>query len=469
MTKNIIGMIFLFLLLAVYLLTYIAVASGLNVAVFIVIAISSLLLIVGMFNQSSVPALYWYPLYLSAFQNVLLGFFINDFSESILKVVLVLNYLEYALLYIIIFNVAMLRRTFGYPVLYLVFILVYCVLIFGVMGGSQEAAFSSFRNISAMYLFFIVGWYMAQYNNLKTIQSLKAGLILIFSLICIFGFIERFLYLDTWHDLNLAELWLKKGLNIQVNGLPGNFYASEKIDGEYVRRMVSSYADPINLGSSLFLFYLLAWYFRLKIIQFLSLVMMILAVSKGALMGVLVFSVFYMRQKFGRNMYVLMGGVALSAGGSFLIWAYKNDANSVFAHISGFTSALTTLFTKPLGYGLGNVGVLAGLFGVQANEDITETGLGLIIGQLGVVGLIVFIHFFAMISKSAFGKNTDCQFRDNLLLRSAMFGILLNIIFNEVALSPNSCAGYFLLMGMLVYQERNRQLIEAPLLMERNK
>lgn len=466
MAKDIIGAVTLFLLLAIYLLIYMAVVAGSNTAIVTVIIFLSACLVSCLFSQSFVPALYWFPLYLSAFQNVLLGFFINDFSESILKIVLVLNYLGFVFLYVIIFNVAMLRRDFGYPMIYLVFIAVYSVLIFGIMGGSPEAAFSSFRNLSAMYLFFIVGWCMAKYNNIKTIQSLKAGLILIFSLVFIFGFIERFIYIDTWHDLNLSELWLKKGLNIQVNGMPGNFYASEKINGEYVRRMVSSYADPINLGSNLFLFYLLAWYFGSKVIQFLSLVMMVLAFSKGALMGMLVFLVFYMRQKFGRNMYVLMGGAAVTVGALFLIWAFKNDANSVFAHISGFTSALKTLFTKPLGYGLGNVGVLAGLFGIQANEDITETGLGLIIGQLGIVGLIIFIHFFVMISKSAFGKSTNLQSRENLLLRAAMFGILLNIIFNEVALSPNSCAGYFLLMGMLVYQEKNKQLKDCLLAVE---
>ena len=256
-----------------------------------------------------------------------------------------------------------------------------------------------------------------------------------------------------WRELNITDLWTKKGIRVQPSGLPTNFYSSEIINGERIRRMVSTFADPVNLGSFLFAVFSLAWHRKKKIISALMVVGMFLTVSKGAWLGLLIFmciyAYFYLpRPVFG---FVLVG--AGLAGVGFLVYAFRTSANSVFLHISGLFAAFKGLISYPLGAGIGSNGVLARQFsGYSVNAAVTETGLGMIISQLGIVGLTIYIAFFWYLIKYCLMIKDK---RDRVFVLSLVLSVVVNIFFNEVALSPNSCATYFIVVGYIMSINRN--------------
>lgn len=273
-------------------------------------------------------------------------------------------------------------------------------------------------------------------------------------IVIVVGLYEIFVNKNMWVNLNITELWTKKGLNLQPGGLPTNFYSSETINGERIRRMTSTFADPVNLGTFLFSIFCLNWFHGNKKGFILTLFAIILTVSKGALVGLLIFACIYAfvyhRKKF---IYIALSMFAL--GVSFLVYAYITSANSVFLHISGLLSAFSILGTKPFGYGLGSVGVLSQQFSdVTANYSITETGLGMIIGQLGIIGLSIYLLYFIYIIFKCFKLNDK---KEKVLCCTFILSILVNILFNEVALSPNSCAIYFIIVGYYLGMENNRK------------
>jgi len=148
--------------------------------------------------------------------------------------------------------------------------------------------------------------------------------------------------------------------------------------------------------------------------------------------------------------FVLVGVVTVAAGLYFYAFTQSSSTGSTTAHINGLIAAFVELPRHPLGRGFGGTGVLAGLFADEAAEGgsaIVESGLGSVIGQLGIPGLIGYIVFFAMIIRSV---HRIQDVRVYVLGMSLALAFILNAAFNEVALSPNSCAIYFIVLGLIV-------------------
>ena len=398
------------------------------------------------------PSIFWLPIYISATQNLGLAIFIDALSETDIKIYLTFSFLVYVLFFFFLLLKKAPKISFDITIAALTITFAYCIFLYAAKGGEPIAALSSLRNITAMYIFFYIGSKLEYFKSGNRLNDLGKGASLLVFIIFAFGIFERFFFQDLWPLINIEDLWLKKGLNIQHHGLPGNFYASERLDGEYIRRFVSTYADPINLGTNIFFLFALSWYCKNYIAAFICVIIVALAVSKGAILSLMCFSVIYLRSKFGALTYFLLTPFFIAAGIGFIYWAYVNNSTSVIIHILGFANSISTLWEHPLGHGLGNVGVLASLFGSQADEDIVESGIGLIIGQLGVPGLVLFLAFFYTVTKAR-ATPFDGS-RDQVLYRSLLFAILLNMAFNEVALSPNSCAGYFLVLGIMSSSNR---------------
>ena len=256
-----------------------------------------------------------------------------------------------------------------------------------------------------------------------------------------------------WKTLNITELWNKKGIRTQASGLPTNFYSSETIGGQRIRRMASTFADPVNLGAFLFAAFCVAWHRRKFWIECMLVAGMVFTVSKGAWLGLLIFFCVYSYYYLSKSMF--MGVMCFSGflGLLFLLYASRTSANSVFLHISGFLAAFKELVRKPLGSGVGSNGVLARQFsGFSTNTDVTETGLGMVISQLGIVGLSIYALYFKKLAKLC-RKIQDR--RAAVLGFTLLFSVIANIFFNEVALSPNTCATYFLLIGIIISSSQN--------------
>ncbi|SNZ04795.1 hypothetical protein SAMN05421503_0766 [Terribacillus aidingensis] len=390
------------------------------------------------------------PILISATQNLYLSFVSPYADASQIQLMVITNFLYSAILIGVIyiktpyrFNKALYQKML---ILFIVLVL-YSLATIIIFNAHITSALASLRNVMTPMLFILIGL-IASSNVILSRYLRYLSYIVIF--VVIFGFAERFLIKDIWHIIHLPDLWTKKGLPLNAfTGLPGNFYSSEMVGGQQLRRMVSSFADPVNLGTFLFFGFMVAWYLRNKFLAILLIISIGLAVSKGAILGLLIFSVVWAYHKFSKAIFILVMIGTCAAGGAFVVYSMMNSTMSMLLHITGFFAAFPELVNHPLGRGLGNIGVLAGLYSSGAQTEITESGLGMIIGQLGILGLILYVYFFTFILKQS---HTIQVRKDKILLQTLTLGILANITFNEVALSPNSSAVYFITIGIILGQ-----------------
>ncbi|WP_212741402.1 hypothetical protein, partial [Bifidobacterium moukalabense] len=331
----------------------------------------------------------------------------------------------------------------------IIFITVYCLMMYMVYPQTLASFIASLRNLIAPPLFLLFGYGIARRVKFKATCILYVA---IGFFVYLFGLYEQFVNPNFWVERGLSKVWELKGIKIGYGGLPMNVYSSEMVGGQQIRRMISLFADPIHLGAFLFLSFLLAVYLRRKIIAFLFLTGCILTVSKGALLGVLISLVIYVIINKAGTIYAsltsLFCGVCVIA---FILFSLSSSTGSMLAHINGFTGAFGSLVRHPFGLGCGNVGVLASLNGT-VKSSITESGFGSLIGQIGLVGLLAYIYFYRQI----FIVSRQCvDKRQKTILLCLSLSILFNMLFNEVGMSPNSCGPYFICIGIIIFHIKN--------------
>jgi hypothetical protein len=390
------------------------------------------------------------PVIISATQNVYVGVITPYISSTQVQILVVLNFIFGALLCL----AGYVTRPRGVAenltqatVWILVLLMGYAGLTAVAFHSAPMSAFASLRNVVNPPLFFLLGLVLAHRTVLGRFLRYIAYLA---GALFIFGVYERYVNQNIWSTLHLGELWTKKGIPISTAlDLPYNFYSSETIHGEQLRRMVSSFADPVNYGTFLFFGYMTAWYLRRYLLGILMIMATVLTISKGAMLGLLVFGVLWAKVNTSRTVFVATSVAAGAAGAAFIAYSLTHSTASTLTHLTGFTDAFKQLPSHPLGHGLGNVGVLAGLYSTGASTGITESGIGMIIGQLGVIGLGLYLAFFRLIYMAT---KAIPEPRTKLLAMSLLIGIILNSAFNEVALSPNSSAVYFMALGLLSAQ-----------------
>ena len=321
----------------------------------------------------------------------------------------------------------------------------YAFVLFVMNPVTITSFLSTFRNLITPFSFLLLGATLSKRVSLTAV----CDLIVTFGLIVVaFGLFELFVFQSFWVDFNLEDLWRLKGIPISDIHLPVNFYSSERFAGVHVRRMTSLFADPVNLGTFLFSMFLVAWYRRRWIAAAIACVGCALAISKGALLGFLIWVFIYCLIKSDRiwvKRAALLFVVAAAAG--FLIFSFANSTGSVAAHMRGAIGGVISIVRNPFGYGCGNVGVLAALANETAMRGAEESGFGVIAGEVGVVGVMLYSTMFA-VGVRGFLAISDKNLR--IMALTLLLSIFSNIMFNEVALSPNSCGIYFSLMGLVL-------------------
>lgn len=392
------------------------------------------------------------PTIISASQNVYLSFVAEHVEGAELQLVVIVNFVYSAALYLVLLlkedPKADPARTQLYRkvTFYLAILIGYGLLTVVLFHTEPTAALASARNIAAPLLFFLVGIHA---SRLVRLHSYLRYVVWLGVLTVGFGFMEA----NTpgfWQSIGLQTLWENKGIPISPGtGLPANFYASEQIDGQFIRRMVGPFADPVNFGTFLFSVFMAAWFLKSRIALVLVVVASALAVSKGAFLGMLVWFAFWTRYFASRTVHVFAITMAVGAGLYFYAFTLDSSTGSTTAHVNGFLAAFVELPAHPLGRGMGGTGVLAGLFseGAESTSAITESGIGMILGQLGIVGFITYVAFFVVLAK--YTRRIRDR-RQKLLAAALLGGFILNAAFNEVALSPNSSGTYFIILGLVI-------------------
>lgn len=382
-------------------------------------------------------------IYLSAMQSVYLGVFISSLERIELQVMLSIHVLYSALTLII--SIIASKRGIPWPVHLLIVEIVVSCLGFIIYNPQIIAFISSLRNLISPIMFFSLAYIFAGKIDDKTLMK-KIEIVLY--IVIVFGVIEYSIGNKLWIDLNITELSIKKNLITNTYAkVPPNWYSSEKIGGHQLRRMVSTFADPVNLGTFLFAGYAVAEHERKKFLKMLTLLCIVLCVSKGAFLGILISFVVNCWYKDRSKISVpVIIGITLGLGYVFIVFSQSSSTGSMFYHVLNFIKSFGVLVTKPLGYGVGNAGVLAKVTGGTISTDIVETGFGAIVSQMGIIGLMIYVYFFGKLVAGGRLINKN-NVEDKVLFYSLLFSYIANVLFNEVALSPNSCGIYFVLLG----------------------
>lgn len=398
-------------------------------------------------NQRDLSGYVLIPLWISATQNLYLGM-VAESADALSIQVSLLAHIVYAVGLVLVFGF-LLKAQVHDGLVKLSASVALALLFFGVvsvalLNAPMVAMVTSARNMITPAVFLLLGLLVAKRvsqvhftNGIAVLAWLTIG----------FGLVEYALSEWVWDLFNIDTLWIKKGIpNLAHWGLPANFVSSERFFGEQIRRMASSYADPVNFGTVLFLFFAVAWATRRWLLVVLCLLAIAMAISKGALLGLLIFLTVW-AYHFGSRFLFACGAVAAVVLGSGLVaYTLLHSTQSLLTHVHGLVAAITSLPAHPFGRGLGGVGVLA-----EGSDDIRESGLGLIIGQLGLLAFVLFGSFFGGIQRRL---KAVPEVREKVLVAALFYAIFFNIAFNEVALSPNSCAGYFLLIGIVLGRTR---------------
>ena len=389
-----------------------------------------------------------FPVLLSCIQNIYLGFAVKHLHVFELQILLTINIIIAAALPAM--RIVMTRTLYEHKwcIVCIGGTLLYSFVLFIANRVPISSFISSMRNILAPFVFFYFG---AVFGKNIDEKSFKKYLVLLINFVVFFGLFEYFVGNGFWQTANISQLWNLKGIVTAPDEFPSNWFSSEVIFGHpYVRRMVSSFADPVNLGTFLFAAFMLSWYYKKYVLMLLTILCCIFTISKGALLGFLIFCVviFWYKEKSKIGLAAAFAG-ALVIGIAMLKYG---AGSSTGLHVLMFLRALRVPFQYPMGMGVGTIGVLSGITGGNTTDlYIMETGIGVVIAQLGFWGVALYVYLFykMMMIPRHMTKNK------RVFLYTLIFSFFANAMFNEVALSPNSCALYFIILGIWDAREKN--------------
>lgn len=402
-------------------------------------------------NSNEVNILLIFPVFLSAVQNLYLGLAANHLTLFELQILLTLN-VTFAFVLAFKYSIyQILSKKYNWCLLCIVVIVIYSLIELFFIPVPIVAFMASLRNILAPFIFYLFGLVLGEYTSLVKFEKYIIAIVIF---VISFGFIEYMTGGNIWKVFNISKLWYLKGIEKDLEGFPDNWYASEVILGhENMKRMVSSFADPVNLGTFLFAAVMICWYFKKYVLMVLALVCCALTISKGALLGLLIFSVifaFYVDKR--KILFSIVSFVGLVIGISLLKYG---AGSSIGIHLRMFVNSLMIPLSYPFGLGVGEIGVLANVVtGGGADLYIGETGIGVVIGELGVFGIFIYGFLFYKMLNIPWHFDT----RTKIFLYSLILAVFSNALFNEVALSPNSCGVYFMIMG-ITFSNRNSYML----------
>ncbi len=392
------------------------------------------------------------PICITCFQNVFLGIGISRISNKELLFYIVINVVfSWMLLFL-----GILDRKFYVPeikkmLICFLLLLVYSLVISYFNHVNTVAFISSFRNISSPFVFFLVGMLLSERCNKDKFTSIVC---ILFIIVFLMGIYEYFFDSDFWIKLHIGELWNKKGIYInKLTQKPYNHYSAEVFFGKQLPRMVSTFAEPVNLGSFCLFVGMISWWKKRYVLLCMAMMMGILTVSKGALLGFIVlFSIVILFKFSYRDRIRLIPVIIGLLSAAFIVML--NFSQSVVVHVSGFFNAFTDIKSYILGHGIGNAGVYANLYSEANKIVVQESGLGVVLVQIGIPGVLCYAYMLYTIMKKAKRYNEK---RTKILIYAMALSVYMLFAFSESGIGPNTCSYFMMLLGMFTCEYKTKK------------
>lgn len=249
-------------------------------------------------------------------------------------------------------------------------------------------AIYNLRQILAPILIVIFGY------NLKLNENYQSELVKdffkILFIVLVIGIAIRFFHL--WNVIDLSNYFSIKGIPVDSRGLSYMFYEPAF---SYVERLASTLLDPISLGhiitcALIMLFYGVGMSGRKRIVYIIFLfVCLILTFSKGAVLQ-LILATFFLNKSLSLKLRILIPV-------SFVVLSLMLlNLDGILIHLVGLKNAV--IYMNIFGHGLGMVGNYAKMFAedltLYYKYEISDTFLGSLLGQIGIVGMLIWLSFF---------------------------------------------------------------------------
>jgi hypothetical protein len=348
-------------------------------------------------------------------------------------------------------------------------IIVVYILLATLLSSSQNLL--SLRQLLIIPLFFLYGCIFALLTKLEYIQRY---LVPLFIVVCLSGYLERFLLFDSnerfWQQAGIHNYMLLKGFETWAfgpGGTPGNFFSFDLValTGKPVRRMVSLFlAEPTLFGQLLLLPLLYSLLSKRWLLVAIFAPALLLSFSKGGILGFMIaFALYYLQYKRNTIVLVILKGLLLFASLTVLIGVLllglKGTVNSVLLHTQGLFTNIMGLIAYPLGRGVGSSGNFANLAGTASIEGSGESYLGAIIGQLGFPGLLLYCMFFASILRLRVNQN---HYSLPVSIKYAALATLIAGVASESAISYVGSGYLFALLPFLYMSQPYSKSIMIP-------
>lgn len=300
---------------------------------------------------------------------------------------------------------------------YIAFLLLYLIVQFILSNAPFFAKLAGLRQMLVPFLLIYIG--MSSKIGTFEFVKFKRGIIKIAIFVVLFGYYE--IIFSIWHEFELKNYFEAK--NVPVYGGPKEAFYNyppffiEPIFGG-VKRMTATLLDPINLGHtlvfilSLILFDKTLGYNRdkkLVLVVFFG-TALILTFSKGALLHVILVALFNFR-KISIGIKVLVMFLF-----TLLLFYMSNFHQGIKIHLSGIENAIKSL--KIFGHGIAKTGNQATMF-FEQTVDIGDTFIGSIMGQIGFLGLVLWLIPFYIIYQ---------KIKDNIVAKILLAQLIISII-----------------------------------------
>lgn len=273
----------------------------------------------------------------------------------------------------------------------------YLCLSFFLSNATFLAKAASIRQMVIPFVLIYVGYFLGKGINQYLIERfvLKIGLVVLF-----LGFFE--IGLSIWHYVDITKYFSVKNIpvyNISYHTLYYYpvFFIEPILGG--LKRMTSTILDPINLGH-IFSFLLTIIIFDKKLVNdsrrkywlaSLFSLGLLLTFSKGAILQFII-TILFISPKVSRGIKALIIIIF-----SILLICVSEYHAGILKHLEGLESALKNI--NLFGHGLAKTGNQAYMFG-EPTVKIGDTFFGAIVGQIGIIGYILwFLPFYVIIKK----------------------------------------------------------------------
>lgn len=337
-----------------------------------------------------------------------------------------------------------------------------CVNIIKTSAGFFSAI-AAVRQLAIPFTCFLMGYFLKiDENGYKKICKVIVwiAVFLTFS-----GIIEMILPENiVWQKLDYYTFLEKKQSTTPVllySGVTGNFYTWDF--GFKLRRLVSITAEPLATAHLIFLGFLINLMCNSNIMRkknknyVITCIMLlggcILGFSKGTFvyLGIVILALLY--HKYGSHISIKKLVVILSVIVSIAVLAIvthystATKPNAITNHLDGLLNGFrnSSLFGNGLGTAGGATEVITG-----ENVSNAESYFGVVLNQIGYIGMFVMIICWLRIMKLAVKKYVKYKDYHNLMYVVLMLGLSIDMLLSESSVAVIGTGLYFILLGFFV-------------------